>query len=121
MTCILLRVRRNMEALNQLYICRFDESNTFVTSAEQNLLKPLQEEIEEKRFKEQLLLESSNIISYHNNGDLDNSDCTFSNSDLESITQQSVLFKNPNQIKNKSSLSISGKRRFTDFRRKNTK
>ena len=54
------------------------------------MLKPLQEELDEKRFKEQLLLDASNVISYHNNnmaGDADNSADTFSNSDLDSITQ----------------------------------
>ena len=77
------------------------------------MLKPLQEELEEKRFKEQLLLDASKVISYHNNNmaaEADNSADTFSNSDLDSMTQQSALFKQLNQSKK------SGLRRYTDIK-----
>ena len=50
---------------------------------QQDILKPLQDEISMNRFNAELL-DSSNLISHKNQDYLDQVDCTFENSDIES-------------------------------------
>ena len=80
---IFIRNVKKTRVLELLFICELDESKEALMT-HQDILRPLQEEIEEKRFKEDLLMDTSNIISQKGGNFYDAGDCTFTNSDLDS-------------------------------------
>ena len=84
---IFVRNFHKTRILESLYICELDESKEAL-KIHQNILVPLQNEIQENKFNETLLADTSNIISQKGGFMYNEADCTFTNSEIESNYNQ---------------------------------